>query len=293
MNVLVRLPLQQGLPADPPDAYVEALVRRAGTSFFWGMRRLDLARRRGVFAVYAFCREVDDIADGDLPEAEKIAALNGWRQEIAGVFTGHPTHPVGRALTGPVAAFGLCEADFIAVIDGMKMDAPVRIRIRDMAELQLYCDRVAGAVGRLCAPIFGLGEAEGKAVAAALGEAMQLTNILRDIGEDAGRDRVYLPADALADAGAAGDDIAEVLTAPGLPDLCARLAARAEQLFKDADAVLQRADRAAARPAVMMMQVYARVLENLRRRGWTELHRPVGPNRLHKIWIALRYGLLG
>lgn len=293
MTLKEPLPIDPDLPADPPDAYVEAMVKRAGTSFFWAMRRLRPERRRGVFAVYAFCRDVDDIADGDLPLDRKIVLLDCWRAEIDALFGGVGHHPITRALLLPVQTFGLKKADFLAVIDGMEMDAKPRVRLSDMKELELYCDRVACAVGRLCVRVFGLREEEGIALSAALGEALQLTNILRDIAEDAARDRVYLPADLLADAGAENDDIQEVLTAPGLAPLCEGLAMRAGRRFQEADAVVATADPAAVRPAVMMMQVYRRILQKLVQRGWMNLNQDVGPSKFEKVMIAVRYGLLG
>ncbi|WNJ98784.1 presqualene diphosphate synthase HpnD [Thalassospiraceae bacterium LMO-JJ14] len=293
MSVHEPLPLEPDLPADPPDAYVEALVRRAGTSFFWAMRRLDTPRRRGVFAVYAFCRDVDDIADGDLPLDRKRELLDAWRHEIELLYGGTCHHPISRALLDPVRTFNLQKADFLAVIDGMEMDAAPRVRLADMDELALYCDRVACAVGRLCVRIFGLGEDEGVRLSAELGMALQLTNILRDIVEDAGRDRVYLPADLLAGAGADGEGIEDVITAPGLAGLCDDLADRAEKHFEAAKTVIAAADPDAVRPAVMMMQVYCRILDKLQKRGWQNLETDVGPSKFEKIMIAVRYGVFG
>ena len=293
MDAVESLPIEPDLPSDPPDAYVEALVRRAGTSFFWGMRRLAEDRRRGIFAVYGFCRDVDDIADGDLPLQRKSALLDIWRVEVDRIYDATPTHPIGQALVGPVRQFELKKEDFLAVIDGMEMDARPRVRIADRTELALYCDRVASAVGRLCTRIFGMSEAEGIALSAALGEAMQVTNILRDITEDAARDRVYLPADMLQVAGAGGDGIEDILTAPGLPVLCDELAEHAALRFDEAAKIMASADRRTVRPARMMMAVYHRILVKLRRRGWYDLNSDVGPGKAEKIMIALRFGLFG
>lgn len=293
MNVHDDLPLEPGLPTSPPDAYVEALVRRAGTSFFWGMRRLAPERRRAVFAVYAFCRGVDDIADGDLPLDRKRALLDAWRGEIELLFGGTGHHPITKSLLVPIQTYSLQKADFLAVIDGMEMDALPRVRIADLNELLLYCDRVASAVGRLCVRIFGLKEDEGIRLSAELGLALQLTNILRDIVEDAGRDRVYLPSDMLADAGADGDAIEDILTAPGLPKLCGALADRADMHFQAAERIIAQADATAVRPAVMMMQVYRRILDKLLLRGWSDLSQDVGPSKFEKLMIAVRYGVFG
>lgn len=293
MSIVEPLPIEPDLPAERPNAYVEAMVKRAGTTFFWAMRSLKIERRRGVFAVYAFCRDVDDVADGDLPLDEKRALLEAWRAEINGIYSGNPIHPIGRALLEPVQTFNLKRADFIAVIDGMEMDAYPRVRISDMAELELYCDRVACAVGRLCVRIFGLREEEGVNLSASLGAALQLTNILRDIIEDAERDRVYLPADLLDKAGANSDQISDVLATPQLAHLCAELAERAENHFNVARTIIQNADPKAVRPANMMLQVYYRVFQKLQARGWDDLDKDVRPSKFEKISIALRYGLFG
>ena len=293
MTVTEPLPIDISLPSTSPDVYVEAMVKRAGTSFFWAMRRLPAHRRKGVFAVYAFCRDVDDIADGDLPLDRKRILLDAWRQEIESLYGGTSHHPISHALAEPARTFDLKKADFLAVIDGMEMDAYPRVRIADLDELTLYCDRVAGAVGRLCVRIFGLGDAEGILLSADLGQALQLTIILRDIVEDAARDRVYLPADLLVLAGAGGDGVEDIVTAPGLPALCDKLAAKAEQHFDGAAVIIAKADPVAARPAVMMMHVYHRILAKLQKRGWQSLEQDVGPSRLEKIMIAVRYGIFG
>lgn len=291
MTENVRIPIDPTLPSSSPDAYVEAMVKRAGTSFFWGMRRLEPARRRGVFAVYAFCREVDDIADGDLPLDQKIALLAAWREEVDRIFDGSATHPISGTIIEALKNFALDRQDFIDVIDGMEMDAHPCVRIKDLAELELYCDRVACAVGRLCVPIFGLRHDEGIELSRALGLALQLTNILRDVTEDAGRDRVYLPADMLMEAGAKGEAIEDVLTAPHLDDVCAALALRTGRYFDQARMITKAADPAAARPAVMMMEVYHRVYQRLLKRGWDDLNQDVGLSKMRKILIAIRYGL--
>lgn len=285
------IPIDPSLPSSSPDAYVEAMVKRAGTSFFWGMRRLEPARRRGVFAVYAFCREVDDIADGDLPLDQKILLLAAWREEVDRIFDGTAVHPISQTVIESLKNFELQRQDFIDVINGMEMDAHPRVRIKDLVELEVYCDRVACAVGRLCVPVFGLKHDEGIELSRALGLALQLTNILRDVTEDAERDRVYLPADMLANAGAEGQGIEEVLTAPRLNEVCATLAARAGCYFDQARIIANAADPDAARPAIMMMEVYHRVYLRLLRRGWGDLNQDVGLSKFSKILIAIRYGL--
>ncbi|MEO5338322.1 MAG: presqualene diphosphate synthase HpnD [Magnetospirillum sp. WYHS-4] len=280
-------------PADPMD-HVRAVVRRSGTSFFWGMRVLEPARRDAMFAVYAFCREVDDIADEPGDPADKLVRLGQWRGEIERLYGGQPRHPVARALAGPVERFGLAKADFRAIVDGMEMDAAPAVRIRDMAELDLYVDRVACAVGRLSNRIFGLEATAGDPVAFAIGQALQVTNILRDIAEDAERDRLYLPLDVLAAHGIHDvRDLDAVLRHPQLPLVCALLAEIAGRRFQEGETLLARLDRKTMRPARMMMEVYRRTYGALLRRGWSDVGRPVTLSKAEKLWVAFRYGVLG
>lgn len=273
---------------------VETVVRSSGTSFYWAIRLLPLQKRRAMFAVYAFCRDVDDIADEPAPAESKLARLRTWRADIDAVFRGMPRTPLARALVDPVRAHDLQESDFLAVIDGMEMDAAPRVRLRDDAELALYCDRVACAVGRLSAAVFGADREAGRRLAAALGSALQLTNILRDIDEDARRDRLYLPAERLCAAGVdAGGSLAAVLAHPGTAHVCDRLAGLAVERFAEAKAVLAECDARAMRPARVMMEVYRRTLDRLiARGGWSDGARGVSVSKPEKLWIAVRYGLL-
>ncbi|MBM3564725.1 MAG: presqualene diphosphate synthase HpnD [Alphaproteobacteria bacterium] len=274
------------------DAHIEDLVRRSGTSFFWGMRVLPPERRRAMYAVYAFCREVDDIADGDLTTAAKIARLDAWGEEIARLYAGGATEPIARALAPAVASFGLAKDDFLAVIEGMRIDAAARLRVADMAALLHYCDCVACAVGRLSNPVFGIGHDPGDRLAKTLGEALQLTNILRDLDEDAARDRLYLPADLLARHGIQGGDLAAVLSHPKLPDACAEIAAIAGERFAAARAILAQIGARERRPAVLMMQPYWRTYRRLLGRGFAPPRARVRLPGWEKLWVAFRYGVL-
>jgi len=280
------------LRRDDPDGYVDDVVRRSGTSFFWAMRLLPGDKRRAMFAIYAFCREVDDIADEGGDAESKQAALQRWRTEIAHLFDGDPRHAVTRALAGPVRAFGLARQDFEAIIDGMTMDAAHRVRIADMAELELYCDRVACAVGRLCNRVFGLEDPTGTDLARNLGQALQLTNILRDLDEDAERERLYLPLTLLEDADVATHGgTAFILTQPGIDTVCRRLAAVAARRFDEAEQVLSGCDRRRVRPAIVMKEVYQRVLQRLLDRGWRTRGPRIAVPRWQKLWIGLRHGI--
>ncbi len=278
--------------AEDPRAAIRARVAAAGTSFYWAMRLLPEARREGMFAIYAFCREVDDIADSDDPPALKRAGLAAWRGEIDAIYAGAPTGPLGRVLAEVAQTYKLRREDFLAVIDGMEMDAAADIRAPSLAELDLYCDRVASAVGRLSVRIFGTDLPAADAVAAALGRALQLTNILRDLDEDAQRGRLYLPRDYLLAQGITETEPRTVLRHPKLPPVCERLAGLAEQRFTEARAAMRDCPRRAMRPSAVMGAVYHAILMRLRARGWTALDREVKlPARL-KLWLALRHGLL-
>lgn len=293
MTSIETLPVDGTLPDEAPELYVEAMVRRAGTSFFWAMRRLEPARRQAVFAVYAFCRDVDDIADGVLPLDQKKALLDAWRAEIELLYGGAATHPITHALTEPVRNYDLRKNDFLAVIDGMEMDASPRVQIADMLELELYCDRVACAVGRLCVRIFGMPEDDGIELAKSLGEALQLTNILRDIIEDLELGRIYLPADMLTEENVVMDTPARLRNNEGLERVCSELSTRALQRFEQSDAIIARSNPKSVRPAIMMQEVYRRVLSKLIERGWLNLDTDVSPSKIEKMAIALRFGLFG
>jgi phytoene synthase len=273
------------------ESHVSDVVHRARTSFYWAMRLLPKEKRQAMFAVYAFCRVVDDIADGDLPAAVKKARLQEWREEIDRLYAGAPRDPIALALREPVARFGLARDDFLAVIDGMEMDAGDPIVAPDLETLRLYCARVAGAVGLLCVRIFGAPRGRGIALAEALGEAVQLTNILRDMAEDAALGRLYLPRELLAAHGMAGLSPSAALRHPGLPFAGAGLAALAEERFAEAQAVLQELPRGDMKPACLILAVYRRLLEKLRASGFRDPHRRVSLSKAEKLWLIARHGV--
>ena len=280
------------LGADPADLVeVEAIVRAAGTSFYRGMAVLPADRRHAMYAIYAFCRIVDDIADDDTPFATKKPRLDAWRARIAALYSGQADDAVTRVLAKAIAAYDLRQQDFQAVIDGMQTDAETVIVAPDFDALDLYCDQVASAVGRLSVLAFGDASDHADIVAYHLGRALQLTNILRDIHEDAQRGRVYLPREMLQAAGIPPDPQA-VLTHPALPKLCRELADIAQGHFADAAAWMRQCDKTAMRPARLMGATYAALLAALRRQGWRDLARPVKLSKFHKLWLAVRYGLL-
>lgn len=267
---------------------VETIVRAAGTSFYRGMRVLPPDRRAAMYAIYAFCRRVDDVADEPAPLDAKRAGLAAWRERIADAYAGRPGDPVTRVLHPAIQRYALRRDDFFAVIDGMATDAEAPIVAPGLDELDLYCDRVAAAVGRLSVRAFGDASPAADRVAWHLGRALQLTNILRDLAEDAGRGRLYLPREWLDEAGVPPDP-ARMLSAPGLPRVCGRVAARAHEHFDAAAAAMAACDARAMRPARLMGETYAAVLRRLERRGWDRPAERVGLPAWQKLWIALRH----
>jgi phytoene synthase len=269
---------------------IAAIVRAAGTSFYRGMRVLPPDRRNAMYAIYAFCRMVDDIADDDDAFEAKRPRLAAWRERVAGLYRGESDGPVTRVLVAAVKRFELRREDFLAVIDGMEMDAETTIVAPDLATLDLYCDRVAAAVGRLSVRAFGDASAAADRVAYSLGRALQLTNILRDVQEDADRGRLYLPREYL-DAESVPHDPRAALGTPGLPRVCARVAALAHEHFRAAHAAMKQCDAKAMKPARLMGATYAAILSRLERRGWSRHAERVSLPAWQKLWLALRYGL--
>jgi squalene synthase HpnD len=279
----------------PDEAALREAVRQrveaAGTSFYWAMRLLPKSRREGMYAVYAFCREVDDIAD-DWPAAERAGGLAQWREEIEAIYAGRPRHLIARALVEPVERFQLRKGDFHDIVAGMEMDAAADIRAPDLATLDLYCARVAGAVGHLSVHVFGDPSAPAHRVADALGRALQLTNILRDLDEDAKRGRLYLPREILDRHGISGDDPSAVLRHPALPAACRDLAALALGHFDAAEATMARCARRAMRPAALMGAFYRAMLDAMLRDGWRDPAARIGLSKGRKLWLVLRHGLV-
>jgi phytoene synthase len=251
--------------AKPDDAPAGAVAR--GSSFFAGMRILPAEQRAAMYAIYAFCRIVDDIADGADPRPEKHARLAEWRGAIEALYAGAPDAKTA-ALVGPIREFGLEKADFLAVIDGMAMDAERDIRAPDRATFDLYCDRVAVAVGRLSVRVFRLEREAGEGLAHHLGNALQITNILRDIDEDNAIGRLYLPREALDAAGITTSDPAAIIADPAVDRVGQTLAIEARAHFAAAEAIMARVPARAVRAPRLMAAAYRPLLERLARRGF-------------------------
>jgi presqualene diphosphate synthase len=263
----------------------------SGSSFYAAMRILPREQREAMFQIYSFCRQVDDIADSDGPRDARLAELQQWRDDIDALYQGHPPARL-RDHVASVRRFDLKREDFLAVVDGMEMDVPQDIRAPDLASLDLYCDRVASAVGRLSVRVFGLAEADGILLAHHLGRALQLTNILRDIDEDAGIGRLYLPREGLLHAGITATDPARVISDPALPKVCTPLVARARTHFEKADEIMRRNPRRRVRAPRIMSKYYRAILELLVARGFAAPRAPVRLNKMARILILLRYAFI-
>jgi squalene synthase HpnD len=263
----------------------------SGSSFYAAMRILPREQREAMFQIYSFCRQVDDIADSEGPRPERLAALQQWRDDIEALYQGHPPLRL-RDYAASVRRFDLQREDFLAIVDGMEMDVPQDIRAPDLATLDLYCDRVASAVGRLSVRVFGLPRDDGILLAHHLGRALQLTNILRDIDEDAGIGRLYLPLEGLLHAGITSTDPLKVISDPALPKVCASLVVRARAHFEKADEVMARNARRVVRAPRIMSKYYRAILELLVARGFATPRPPVRLHKLARIAILVRHALI-
>jgi presqualene diphosphate synthase len=264
--------------------------RASGSSFYTAMRILPPEQRRAMFEIYAFCRAVDDIADDPGPRAERIVKLRAWRSDIGTLYAG-PHPPALDGLAHAVHAFGLQREDFIAVIDGMEMDVFADIHAPDMATLELYCDRVACAVGRLSVRVFGLPEGPGVMLADQLGRALQLTNILRDLDEDAEMGRLYLPVEALREAGITTTEPAAALADPRVEWACHAIAQRARAHFTKAEEIMAGCPRRSVRAPRLMAAVYGTILQRLVERGFGAPRAPVRISKLKLLVTVLRHAV--
>jgi presqualene diphosphate synthase len=263
----------------------------SGSSFYAAMRILPREQREAMFQIYSFCRQVDDIADSDGPRAARLTELQQWREDIEALYQGLPPARL-RDYVASVRSFDLQREDFLAIVDGMEMDVPQDMRAPDLATLDLYCDRVASAVGRLSVRVFGLARDDGLLLAHHLGRALQLTNILRDIDEDAGVGRLYLPHEGLLHAGITGTDPRQVMSDPALPKACAPLVERARAHFEKSDEIMGRNPRRVVRAPKIMSKYYRAILELLVARGFAAPRAPVRLNKIARIAIILRYAFI-
>ncbi len=268
-----------------PHDYCQDKAAKSGSSFYYSFMFLPPERRRAITALYAFCREVDDVVDECHDPSLAQAKLDWWRQEVGRVFEGTPTHPVGHALKEVGARFSLPQEQLLEIIDGMAMDL-AQTRYLDFKGLQLYCYRVASVVGLLAAEIFGYQDRQTLKYAHDLGLAFQLTNIIRDVGEDARRGRIYLPIEDLQRFNVPAKDILEARHSEAFRALMAFQAERAESFYEQAFAHLPAVDRKAQRPGLVMAAIYRTLLREIAADGFQVLDRRTSLTPLRKVWLA-------
>ncbi|MBI5752778.1 MAG: presqualene diphosphate synthase HpnD [Hydrogenophilales bacterium] len=270
-----------------PAEYCQEKAAQSGSSFYYSFLFLPKLRREAITALYAFCREVDDIADECADAALARTKLEWWRTEMANTFSGHPSHPVSQALLPAIRAYDLAQEQFEEIIDGMEM-ALQYVRYADFKALQLYCYRVASVVGQIAAAIFGYSDRKTLKYAHDLGMAFQLTNIIRDVGEDARRNRIYLPQDELAQFGVSESDLLQGRASEEFRALMAHQVARARAFYQQALQALPLQDRKSQRPGLVMAAIYQKLLNEIERDGFHVLNQRITITPLRKLWIAWR-----
>ncbi|HVE50676.1 MAG TPA: presqualene diphosphate synthase HpnD [Casimicrobiaceae bacterium] len=275
-----------------PDEYCQQKAAQSGSSFYYSFLFLPPPRRRAITALYAFCREVDDVVDEVADRDVARVKLAWWRREVQSAYDGTPQHPVTQALASVVREFALPPEHFQSIIDGMAMDLE-QARYVDFEALEQYCHRVAGVVGLLSAETFGYSDASTLCYARDLGIAFQLTNIIRDVGEDALRGRIYLPQSELREFGVAQSDILSRSTTPAFIALMKHQVERARQWYARALAQLPSVDRGAQRPGLIMGAIYRTLLDEIARDGYAVLDRRIALTPLRKFAIAWKTALRG
>ncbi|MDP2142649.1 MAG: presqualene diphosphate synthase HpnD [Gallionella sp.] len=270
-----------------PDQYCEDKARSSGSSFTSSFRFLPADKRRAMTALYAYCREVDDVVDECSDADVARTTLNWWRGEVAAIYSGRPTHPVCQALIPVVRQFNLPQEHLQEIIDGMEMDLE-QARYPDFKSLQLYCYRVASVVGLLTVEIFGYTDRETLKYAHDLGIAFQLTNIIRDVGEDARRNRIYLPMDEMQQFGVTAADILNANETEAFQKLMAFQIERARRYYKQAFDHLPAADRKAQRAGLIMAEIYLATLNEVEKSGCHVLKERVSLTPTYKVWLALK-----
>jgi 15-cis-phytoene synthase len=275
-----------------PYDYCQQKAAQSGSSFYYSFLFLPPDRRRAITALYAFCREVDDVVDECKDIGVARTKLAWWREEIGKVYRGQPQHPVARALAEIAGPYHLDEARLQDVIDGMAMDLEYNA-YPDFEALKVYCHRVAGVVGMLSAEVFGYTDPRTLEYAQDLGLALQLTNIIRDVGEDARRNRIYLPLHEMAEYGVTSDDIAHARETDNFRKLMEFQIARAQGFYERAFAKLPQPDRRAQRPGLVMGAIYRTLLEEIRAEGCHVLAHRTALTPIRKFWIAWKTWIRG
>lgn len=268
-----------------PDQYCQEKAASSGSSFYYSFLLLPEPRRKAIIALYAFCREVDDVVDAQSEDHIKKSKLNWWRSEIKALFGGQPQHPVTQALKPVIEQFNLPQEQFEEIIEGMEMDL-TRHRYENFKELSLYCHRVASVVGLLSAEIFGYQDRQTQKYAHDLGMAFQLTNILRDIHEDAQRDRIYIPQDELQQFQVSEQDILQGHTTDNFLKLMAFQIQRANDYYTKAYAKLPDPDRYPQRAGLIMAKIYQTTLDEIVKDGCRVLEHRVRLTTWRKLWLT-------
>lgn len=268
-----------------PDEYCQQKAAQSGSSFYYSFLFLPPERRRAITALYAFCREVDDTVDETGDAGVARAKLDWWRKEIGDMLAGHPAHPVTKALQPHLAAYALDGTHLLAIIDGMQMDLDQN-RYLDWPGLQRYCWHVAGVVGILSARIFGATRPETLQYAEKLGLAFQLTNIIRDVGEDARKGRIYLPVSELQQFRVTAADILNARHSENFEKLMRFQTERAQRSYDEALALLPQQDRRAQRPGLIMAAIYRTLLDEIERDRFKVLTQRVSLTPIRKLWLA-------
>jgi len=275
-----------------PEQYVQQKAAASGSSFYYAFLFLPRPRRAAITAFYAFCREVDDVVDDVSDPGVAAAKLGWWQGEVASAFAGQPSHPVMQALMPHVPAYGLQQDQLQAVIAGCRMDLEPA-RFADFDGLAHYCHLVAGVVGEVAARIFGQQDSATTAYAHKLGLAFQLTNIIRDVGEDAMRGRIYLPVDELQRFNVKASEITNRSYSDRFTALMRFQAERAHRLYDEAYALLPEADRRTQKPGLMMASIYRTLLREIEADGFKVLHQRTSLTPLRKLWLAWKVQALG
>lgn len=275
-----------------PDDYCQQKAARSGSSFYYAFLFLPPERRKAITALYAFCREVDDIVDETSEPSVARMKLAWWRTQVEQMFNGKPDHPVAIALARHIEPFGLRPDPLFAVIEGMEMDLD-QFRYADWPALRKYCWHAAGVVGELSASIFGHTDPRTLVYAETLGLAFQMTNIIRDVGDDARRGRIYLPADDMERHGVTVDDILDGHHSDRFEALMRQQTQRARELYREAMRALPEVDQRAQRPGLMMAAIYHALLNEIERDHWRVLDQRIGLTPIRKFWLAWKVWVSG